>query len=78
MDVKRTGITIKPTNARVVIRPFEPASDQRIEKIIARVASLSEAEVEGLLGRVMQEFRQRHQRTLEFFLHRFERSATTC
>jgi hypothetical protein len=72
MDVKRTGIILKPTNSRVVIRPFEPASENRIEKIIARVASLPESEVECLLEKVMREFRERHQRTREFFLHRFD------
>ena len=72
MDVKRTGIILKPTNSRVVIRPFELANENRIEKIIARVTSLSEPEVERLLETVMREFRERHQRTREFFLHRFE------
>ncbi len=72
MDVKRTGITLRPTNSRVVIRPFEVANESRIEKIIARIASLSEHEVEGQLEKVMREFRDRHQRTREFFLHRFE------
>ncbi|MBA3311790.1 MAG: glycosidase [Planctomycetaceae bacterium] len=72
MDVKRTGIVLKPTNSRVVIRPFEPTSEQRFEKIVARVASLSEDEVATQLDSVMQEFRGRHQRTREFFLRRFE------
>jgi predicted GH43/DUF377 family glycosyl hydrolase len=72
MDVKRTGIILKPTNSRVVIRPFEMASENRIEKILARVSSLAEREVELLLEKVMREFRERHQRTREFFLHRFE------
>ncbi len=72
MDVKRTGITLKPNNSRVVMRPFEPTSEQRFEKIIARVSSLSESEVEGQLETVMREFRGRHQKTREFFLHRFD------
>src|SRR5438876_2177410 len=72
MDVNRTGIILKPTNSRVVIRPFEPTSNNRFEKIIARVLSLPEDEVERLLNNVMQEFRERHQRTREFFLHRFD------
>jgi len=72
MDLKRTGIILKPSNTRVVIRPFELANDNRIEKIMARVASLSESEVEALLESVMREFRERHQRTREFFLHRFD------
>ena len=72
MDVKRTGIILKPTNSRVVIRPFELPSENRIERILARLSSLPEGEVECLLGKVLREFRERHQRTCEFFLHRFE------
>jgi predicted GH43/DUF377 family glycosyl hydrolase len=72
MDVKRTGIILKPSNSRVVIRPFEIDNGNRIEKIIARVAALSEQNVESMLATVMREFRERHQRTREFFLHRFE------
>ena len=72
MDVKRTGIVLKPTNSRVVIRPFDFANETRTERIMARVAALSEAEVEGLLDSVMREFRARHQRTREFLLHRFD------
>jgi predicted GH43/DUF377 family glycosyl hydrolase len=72
MDVKRTGIILRPTNSRVVIRPFEVPLDNRTERILARVSALPEAEVERLLESVMQDFRARHQRTREFFLHRFE------
>jgi predicted GH43/DUF377 family glycosyl hydrolase len=72
MDVKRTGIILKPSNSRVVIRPFEFPNESRIEKIMARISTLSEPEVEGLLEKVMREFRERHQRTREFFLNRFD------
>lgn len=72
MEVKRTGIILRPTNSRVVIRPFEPINTNRIEKILARIASLSEREVEVLLEQIMREFRERHHRTREFFLNRFE------
>jgi predicted GH43/DUF377 family glycosyl hydrolase len=72
LTVRRTGIVMKPNNSRVVIRPFEPASDQRIERIIARIMSLRENEVERLLDDVMREFHNRHQRTQQFFLHRFD------
>src|SRR4051794_4705205 len=72
MDVKRTGIILKPSNSRVVIRPFEVTSEHRIEKVIARVSSLSEREVEGLLEVVMRKFPHPHQRTREFFLHHFD------
>ncbi|HEY2786461.1 MAG TPA: glycoside hydrolase family 130 protein [Fimbriiglobus sp.] len=72
MDVQRTGIVLKPTNSRVVIRPFEVANENRIEKIIARVVALSEPEVDHQLATVMRDFRERHQRTREYFQQRFE------
>lgn len=72
MKCERTGIILKPNNSRVIIRPFELASEHRVEKIVARVSSLSDAEVEWQLAQVMREFRDRHQRTQEFFLRRFE------
>ena len=72
MDVKRTGISLSPNNSRVVMRPFEPTTAQRFEKIIARVSALTEPEVETLLEVVMGDFRKRHQLTREFFLKRFE------
>ena len=72
MHVHRTGIVLKPTNSRVVIRPFDIPSESRIERIIARIAALSDAEVERQLEAVMRDFRARHQRTREFFLYRFE------
>ena len=55
LNVKRTGIVIRPNNSRVVIRPFEPASENRIERILGRVAALSEAEVDLLLDDVLSQ-----------------------
>lgn len=72
MDVKRTGIILKPTNSRVVIRPFTLVNETRVERIISRVMTLSDSEVDSLLETVMREFRERHLRTREFFLNRFE------
>lgn len=71
MDVKRTGIVLRPDYARVVFRPFEPAIEGRIMKIMARVIALSENEVDKLLGQVMEEFHGRHQRLFDFFEMRF-------
>ncbi len=55
-----------------MIRPFQPPSEHRIERILGRIAALSEAEVDLLLDDVMAEFRDRHQRTRHFFLSRFD------
>jgi predicted GH43/DUF377 family glycosyl hydrolase len=72
LTVRRTGIVLKPSNNRVVIRPFEPTSELRIERIIARIMSLSESEVDFQLEDVMREFHNRHQKTRHFFLQRFD------
>ncbi|HQF38323.1 MAG TPA: glycoside hydrolase family 130 protein [Opitutaceae bacterium] len=70
--VNRAEIFINPDRARVLIRPFTPASEQRIVKIIARLLALDEAEIEALLAQVLTEFAGRHQKTHELFLERFE------
>jgi predicted GH43/DUF377 family glycosyl hydrolase len=72
MEVNRTGTVLKPNNARVLFRPFEPSDPQRRLKIIARVLSLRDEEVEVELQVVLREFRGRHQRLLSFFLDRCE------
>lgn len=72
MDVQRTGIHIKPNNARVLFRPFDPTSQDRFLKIIGRIMSLSERDVEFMLLDVLREFGDRHHEVQNFFLHRFE------
>ncbi len=72
LTVRRTGIVLKPNNSRVVIRPFEPTSVHRVERILARLMSLPEPDVDILIDNVMREFHSRHQRTRQFFLHRFQ------
>jgi predicted GH43/DUF377 family glycosyl hydrolase len=72
LNVRRTGIVLKPTNSRVVIRPFDPTSENRIERIVARIMSLADTDVDVLVADVMREFHSRHQRTRQFFLHRYE------
>ena len=72
LNVRRTGIVLKPSNSRVVIRPFEPTNEHRVERIIARVMSLSDQDVDLMVEDVMREFHSRHQKTRHFFLHRFD------
>ena len=69
--VERTGIMLRPNNARVLYRPFEPPSRERAMKIVARVMELPDAAVEMLLAGVLAEFHGRHQRLQQFFLDRF-------
>lgn len=70
--VTRTNVFINPDRARVLIRPFVPATEQRIVKIIARLLALGEAEIDALLAQVLTEFSGRHQKTRELFQERFE------
>ena len=72
MQIERTEIVLSPNNRRVVFRPFEPPSDDRKLHVIARLATLSEAEVDSLLEDVLEEFHGRHQKPREFFLQRFD------
>jgi predicted GH43/DUF377 family glycosyl hydrolase len=71
MQLERTGIVISPNSRRVVLRSFEPAGDQRKLKVIARLSTLPEAEVDRLLEQVLEEFHGRHQKPHEFFRQRF-------
>lgn len=72
MQLKRTGIVLSPNSRRVVLRNFEPTAEQRKLKIIARLSTLAEEEVDQLLQQVFEEFHGRHQKPREFFSKRFE------
>lgn len=71
MQVKRTGIVLSPNKQRVVLRPFQPPGDDRVLRVIARVCTLSEREVDSQLAHVMEEFHGRHQKPKAFFEWRF-------
>lgn len=70
--VKRADVFLNPDRARVLIRPFAPATEARSVRIIARLLALNEEEIGALLAQVLTEFSGRHQKTKELFLERFE------
>ena len=70
MNITRTGVLLRPNNARVLYRPFEPQLPQRAMKIIGRIMELADDDVERLLEQVLREFHGRHQRLLAFFRER--------
>jgi predicted GH43/DUF377 family glycosyl hydrolase len=72
IQVRRTGPIIEPDLARVLLRPFTPGDSQRVARIIERIVSLSEEEVDVLLQEVSAEFSARHQNIRKLFLDRFE------
>jgi predicted GH43/DUF377 family glycosyl hydrolase len=72
VELTRTDVLIKPNNARVLVRPFVFADSQRALRIVARVMSLTEEEVDQLVDKLLAEFHGRHQKARQFVLHRFE------
>lgn len=70
--VQRTNVVLHPNRSRVLIRPFQPASEQRAVRICARVMALSEAEVHALLYQVESEFGARHLKIRKLFKRRFD------
>jgi predicted GH43/DUF377 family glycosyl hydrolase len=72
IHLRRTGPIIEPDLARVLLRPFAPGDSQRVARIIERIVSLTEEEVEVQLQEVSAEFSARHQNIRKLFLERFE------
>lgn len=74
--VERTGVKFAPDSSRVLMRPFIPANESRIIKIIGRVMSLSDAEVSTQLAAVMEEFGGRHMGIESLFERHYAKTAT--
>jgi predicted GH43/DUF377 family glycosyl hydrolase len=72
IEVKRTATVLTPNQSRVLLRPFNPGDPQRIGRIIGRIMSLPEEQIEPLLSEVSAEFSQRHDEIRKLFLERFE------
>ena len=69
--IVRTHIQLKPDASRVLIRPFIP-SDNRVIKIMARVASQSDTAVKEHLDKILKDFADRHIAVKETFLRRYK------
>ena len=72
VTVSRIGPILKPNPARVMARPFGPFGETRATRILARVMTLTDAQVEENLAQVMQAFQGRHHQLERTFLFRFE------
>jgi predicted GH43/DUF377 family glycosyl hydrolase len=72
IPIKRTKVLLRPDPARVLLRPFNPTTEQRFIKICARVLALSEGEVHALLQEVMAEFGERHIEIRRLLKRRFQ------
>jgi len=67
----RIGPTLKPDQSRVLLRPFQPGSEEAILRIIGTVTLMSDEVVERLLSKVLGEFEYRHEQVLKHFTRRF-------
>lgn len=72
MELKRTNVILRPNYSRVLFRPFELVDSQRKLRIIGRIMSLTESEVDQHLAAVLSDFHGRHQRMRQFLLERFD------
>jgi predicted GH43/DUF377 family glycosyl hydrolase len=58
--VKDTGIILAPDSQRVIARPHIPFNELRVERIISRVLSLDESDIQEELKNVLGRFSHRH------------------
>jgi predicted GH43/DUF377 family glycosyl hydrolase len=72
VSVKRSNLVLHPDRTRVLVRPFNPTSEQRAARICAHVMALPESEVHALLEQVQAEFAERHLKIGKFLRRRFE------
>ena len=72
INVQRTNLTLCPDRTRVLIRPFDPITDERGANICAQVMALAERDVRALLVQVEAGFSERHREFREFLRRRFE------
>jgi predicted GH43/DUF377 family glycosyl hydrolase len=72
IHLTRTPTILKPSQSRVLLRPFNPGNAQRVGGIVSRIISLPEDRVGPLLDEVYAEFSPRHRHLCKLFLERFE------
>jgi len=80
LPLKRQPVFLKPDPRRVLIRPFfptvepralNPTDAPRALKILTRILSLTDTEVDALLDEVLRDFGDRHQEIRSIFTERF-------
>jgi len=72
IEIKRTNILLKPDSSRVFFRPLEFVNRERVIRVMARVMSLSEDQVDKESAKVMERFGNRHHKLEAFFIKRYE------
>ena len=66
MKAERMHLVLKPDPKRVIFLPFKPVHEEQIPKIVARVLSITEEEVNGEIEDVCKDFGERHNKICDF------------
>jgi predicted GH43/DUF377 family glycosyl hydrolase len=69
---ERVGPVLTADCSRVLLRPFQPSTDDLARRIVARVMALTDEQVAEFLAQVLAEFADRHAHAKNYFLARFE------
>jgi predicted GH43/DUF377 family glycosyl hydrolase len=72
IKIIKTNICLRSNIRRILLRPFDPTSEERAIKIVNRVLSLSAEEIRETLDRIITDFGRRHRNLKSFFVYRFE------
>jgi predicted GH43/DUF377 family glycosyl hydrolase len=72
INVKRTGLVLKPDPSRVLLRQFTPGDRPRLEGIVNRIMSIPESDVASLLAAISKKFSNRHYQINKLFRNRFQ------
>ncbi len=60
MEIKRTNLKLNADPQKVLLLPFSPGSDKRINNILKRILAFSEAEIAIIYEDIINKFQQRH------------------
>ena len=72
VPVKDTGIILAPDSRRVIARSHIPFNELRVERIISRVLSLDESDIQKELKNVVEKFSHRHHNFEVLLEHHFD------
>lgn len=67
LKIKKIDKKFKPDSKRVIIQPHIPKDEERIKRLIKRVLSMPEENVEQVLNRVVADFAARHKNIEQAF-----------
>ncbi len=72
INLKRTATILQPDQSRVLLRPLNLGDVERVDRVIARILSIPEQQIDPLVETLTAEFSQRHQQVRRMCLERFE------